>query len=378
MSLIQELQNKNVVEYGVYPDALAEKIESFQNAEAVVAALNNSDVVGPALQLLEKNPQKVFDGMKLLAEEVHAESLVLHIPNYAKDLAEKLSRIADENHVEVRLGIVNKRATANCFVTHIASCADVKDVADGTYKEGCYVSVNGGEFHKVDASVKLCELLGTEVKGVQCGYELLDACALEKTVGEVNPENGVICALTKNDCVVDTVDKWLVNCRVQSCGKCVFCREGLLQLEAMAKDITIGKGRMDELDITREIGEAMTYSTPCSMGQNASRMALTAQEAFAGEYEEHIKKKKCAADVCTAFQKVYVDPTACTGCGKCQEVCPVHAIDGADGYIHIVFDHWCTRCGNCVTACPEGAIHKTTDRVPKLPDRMMRVGRFHK
>ena len=44
----------------------------------------------------------------------------------------------------------------------------------------------------------------------------------------------------------------------------------------MQKDVTIGKGRLDELDMTREIGEAMTFSTPCSMGQNASRIALSA------------------------------------------------------------------------------------------------------
>lgn len=200
---------------------------------------------------------------------------------------------------------------------------------------------------------------------------------VELTVGEAGIENGVLNAITDADCVVDLAQKQLLESRKQSCGKCVFCREGILQLEAMQKDVTVGKGVLSALDMTREIGEAMTYSTPCSMGQNASRIALSAVEAFRGEYEEHIKKRKCAADVCAAFRKVYIDPLACTGCAKCQSACPTDAIDGAEGYIHIVFDNWCTKCGKCLESCPENAIHLTTGRVPKLPKKMMRPGRFH-
>ena len=60
----------------------------------------------------------------------------------------------------------------------------------------------------------------------------------------------------------------------------------------MQKEVKDGKGKAEFIDMTKEIGEAMTYSTPCSMGQNSSRIALTAVEKFAGEYEAHIKKKK--------------------------------------------------------------------------------------
>ena len=56
--------------------------------------------------------------------------------------------------------------------------------------------------------------------------------------------------------------------------------------------------------------------------------------------------------------------------------CPADAMDGAKGYIHVVADFLCTRCGACIPACPESAIVKTAGAAPKLPDRMMRVGRF--
>ena len=355
---------------------MAEKLAACRGAEGLVVALNNADVEGPALDLLRDCPEKIFTGMALTAEILGTERKVLHIPDYASELMESLAGAEETHGVELVQGIVNVRACAKCCVTHIVTMADIADIAAGTYEDGVYVSVNGGKFTKVSGGTKLVALLGDQVKGVKTGYVVRTPKALELTVAEAGIENGALNAITDGDCVVSLVQGQLLACRKQSCGKCVFCREGLLQLEAMQKDMTIGKGRLDELDLTKEIGEAMIFSTPCSMGQNASRIALSAVDAFRGEYDEHIKKRRCPADVCTAFRKVYVDPTACTGCAKCQTACPAGAIDGADGYIHMVFNNWCTKCGECITACPENAIHLTTGQVPKLPGKMMRVGRF--
>ena len=38
----------------------------------------------------------------------------------------------------------------------------------------------------------------------------------------------------------------------------------------------------------------------------------------------------------------------------------------------------CDRCGKCVEACEEECIHITTGKVPKLPDRLTKVGKFKK
>ena len=376
MAILNEIRAAALKDYGVYAEDLADKLAAHKGADALVVALNNADTEGAALQLLKTDAKKVFAGMELTARELGTEKKVLHIPTYAVDLREALAEQAKAENVELAEGIVNVRACAASCICHIVTMAEVSDLADGSYTEGVYVSVNGGSFAKVPGDTRLRELLGGDVKGVRTGYVIRDAKALELTVAEAGIENGVLNAIRAADCVVDLTQKQLLACRAQSCGKCVFCREGLLQLEAMQRDMTVGKGALTQLDMTHEIGEAMVYSTPCSMGQNASRIALTAVDAFRGEYEEHIKKHKCAADVCTAFRKVYIDPTACTGCTACQASCPNNAIDGANGYIHLVFDNWCSKCGRCIDACPEKAIHLTTGRVPKLPDRMLRVGRF--
>ncbi|MFQ7549038.1 MAG: 4Fe-4S dicluster domain-containing protein [Blautia marasmi] len=73
---------------------------------------------------------------------------------------------------------------------------------------------------------------------------------------------------------------------------------------------------------------------------------------------------------------MYIDPQKCMGCGKCQETCEGSYIEGLNGYIHMIEDTDCTKCGKCIGACPESAIISTTGRVPGLPDRLTKVGRF--
>lgn len=377
MEILEQISSFGLQEYGVYPEDMSQKLAAHKGTQVLIVALNNADVEGTALALLANDAKKIFKGMALTAEILGAHTKLLYIPDYAADLMNALAPMAKEEGVELVLGIVDVRACEKSCITHIVTMAEIADIAAGTYKQGMYLSVNGGKFSKVPVSTKLSDLLGTEVKGVKTGYFVCTPKALDLTVAEANIENGVLHAITDKQCVVSLVQKQLMDCRKQSCGKCVFCREGLLQLEAMQKDVTVGKGRMDELGLTEEIGLAMKFSTPCSMGQNASRIALSAVEAFQNEYEEHIRKHKCAADGCIALRKIYVDPTVCTGCTKCQPACPYDAIDGAVGYIHIVFDNWCTKCGACINACPEHAIHLTTARVPKLPDRMLRIGKFN-
>ena len=52
---------------------------------------------------------------------------------------------------------------------------------------------------------------------------------------------------------------------------------------------------------------------------------------------------------------VYVDKDKCTGCGVCQDSCPVGAIQLVEN-VAAVDPMKCTECGACVDACPIGAI----------------------
>jgi Na+-translocating ferredoxin:NAD+ oxidoreductase RNF subunit RnfB len=197
-------------------------------------------------------------------------------------------------------------------------------------------------------------------------------------VGEFNIPNGLIKTLTEDNCIIHEVNQWMAAYHKQSCGKCVFCREGLIQLHGMIKDTTEGKGKEEYISIINEIGSAMIYSTLCSLGQESAKIALSSLEHFSQEFEEHIKKKKCNAKICSSFQMIYIDPIICQGCEDCQDVCPVDCIDGKKGFIHMIDEFECTKCGECIKACEYGAIIQTTGRVPKLPDRLIKCGKFRK
>lgn len=384
--VMQEIVSLGIRNYGVYQDELAKVLENAKKesrnsgkAAALAAGLNNSDTKGVLLEVLEKDPQRIFCGMKIAAHALAAEEVYLYLPESAKELAAKLSDEAEKMGIRVEVGLIDRRAIKEAALCHIIALGELADAFTGKKEEGIYLSVNGGEVKKVPKDIKLSELLDTEhIKAVAAGYRLLTPEELSVTAEEAGIENGVLLGLTTENCIVKEVEEALMQSKMQSCGKCVFCREGLIQLVEMHKDTTGGKGKMEYIHLVKEIGSAMEFSSLCSMGQKSAEIALSAIEKFPEEYEAHIKKRNCPAGVCTSFTNIYIDPLSCNGCGDCMDVCPADCIEGKSGYIHMIEDIDCIKCGKCIPVCEEEAVILTTGKVPKLPLRLTKVGKFKK
>lgn len=384
--VLNKIREANLSEYGIYAQPLFDRLMAAKTESAeeqkelgVVAALNNADTEHVLLTVLKEQPEKVMEGISIAAYALETEKKSLHIPEEETELFESLKDIAEKYGVELVTGIVNVRAAKGCAVLHIVTVKNLADLFDGNFEDGVYVSVNKEQLQKVATDKKIAELIDTDdVKALYFGYEYHTPEAAELTVGEAGITNGVIRVLTSKDCIVQECQKELFASRKTSCGKCVFCREGLIQLDHMQKEITEGRGKAEFIDLTKEIGEAMCYSTPCSMGQVSAKAALSATELFTKEYEEHIKKKNCPAGACTSFVNIYIDPSLCNGCGECMDVCPKDCIEGKAKYIHMIDDFDCTKCGKCMEVCEEDAIVQTTGKLPKLPNRLTKVGKFRK
>lgn len=52
----------------------------------------------------------------------------------------------------------------------------------------------------------------------------------------------------------------------------------------------------------------------------------------------------------------HIDEAECIGCVKCVRACPVDAIVGAAGQMHVILARECTGCGLCVAPCPVDCI----------------------
>ncbi len=384
--VLNKIREANLSEYGIYAQPLFDRLMAAKTESAeeqkelgVVAALNNADTEHVLLTVLKEQPEKVMEGISIAAYALETEKKSLHIPEEETELFESLKDIAEKYGVELVTGIVNVRAAKGCAVLHIVTVKNLADLFDGNFEDGVYVSVNKEQLQKVATDKKIAELIDTDdVKALYFGYEYHTPEAADITVGEAKITDGVIRVLTSKDCIVQECQKELLESRKTSGGKCVFCREGLIQLEHMQKEITEGRGKTEFIDLTKEIGEAMCYSTPCSMGQVSAKAALSATELFTKEYEEHIKKKNCPAGACTSFVNIYIDPSLCNGCGECMDVCPKDCIEGKAKYIHMIDDFDCTKCGKCMEVCEEDAIVQTTGKLPKLPNRLTKVGKFRK
>jgi NADH-quinone oxidoreductase subunit F len=182
--------------------------------------------------------------------------------------------------------------------------------------------------------------------------------------------------LDSSTCAVDMLVRALSRLRETSCGKCPLCREGTYQLNAMVNDIARGKGKAGDLPLMSDMAAAVELGAFCQFGRTMARSLASAFAVFAEEIADHVKRKKCPAGVCAAFQTLVILPEKCTGCGECLDVCDEDAIEGKKAYIHMIRDEDCTKCGACVKACPEKAIVAVGAITPRLPKRLTRVGQF--
>lgn len=397
-AVLDRIRKEGIREYGVENADLASKVEKAledhceEEPMIVAGGLNNHDFSGMLLQIVREEPQKVLNGLETIAYVSGAERKILYLPETETELAGSLKKEIGELglHIEVENGIVDARLLRDGITCHVETLAAVADAVEGKYQADTLVSVVKYTDSETMEEVKAPAYVGfgTAVKELTGGLEGVKAVQVGDTLylpeeveglvltKETALGDGVIKVYTEGCCLLDSAVKKLLESRKKSCGKCTFCREGLLQLYTRMKEIVDGKGDPASPGIMEEIGRAMAFSGSCTLGNNGSAFVLETLKKFGNEYTDHIKKKKCTAGTCTAFINMYIDPGKCTGCGKCIPACADDLIEGLPGYIHMIEDVDCTKCGTCMEICPEDAIVRTTANVPRIPDRLTRVGRF--
>jgi NADH-quinone oxidoreductase subunit F len=80
---------------------------------------------------------------------------------------------------------------------------------------------------------------------------------------------------------------------VESCGKCVPCREGTGWLEKVLSRIENGNAEMKDLDLLQDISDAIYGNCFCPLGDSAAEVVSAIFKHFRGEFEAHVKNGVC-------------------------------------------------------------------------------------
>ena len=110
--------------------------------------------------------------------------------------------------------------------------------------------------------------------------------------------SGSMIVADSDTCMVDLAKRFLSFTQTESCGKCVLCREGTVQMLEFLTDITEGRGKPKDIDLLLELSEGVKLGSLCALGGTAPNPVQTTIRYFREEYEAHIKKRQCPARVC--------------------------------------------------------------------------------
>jgi NADH:ubiquinone oxidoreductase subunit F (NADH-binding)/(2Fe-2S) ferredoxin len=174
-------------------------------------------------------------------------------------------------------------------------------------------------------------------------------------VGAMMGSGGMI-VVDESTCIVDLARYFVSFTTEESCGKCTPCREGTKQMLHLLTRMCEGKATSDDLVALESLAQTIKSASLCGLGQTAPNPVLSAIKHFRGEFEAHIRDKKCVAGVCRELITVTISQEACTGCGACKKVCAVEAISGTPKKAHSINEKTCIRCGACRNVCAFDAV----------------------
>ena len=167
--------------------------------------------------------------------------------------------------------------------------------------------------------------------------------------------SGGLVALDDRDCLVEMSRYFLRFTSQESCGKCTFCRIGTKRMLEILERLCDGRGRPEDVASLEELGDRVSRTSLCGLGQTAPNPALTALRYFRDEFEAHVSEKRCPAGRCAALTEYRIN-AACTGCSLCAQVCPVGAITYRPHERHAIERDLCTRCDMCFQVCEDQAV----------------------
>jgi bidirectional [NiFe] hydrogenase diaphorase subunit len=140
---------------------------------------------------------------------------------------------------------------------------------------------------------------GGTIKAVQTGGPsggCIPAHALDTPVdyeslgklGSIMGSGGMI-VMDQDTNMVDVARFFMEFCMDESCGKCIPCRAGTVQMHHLLSKIMEGKGTARDLQKLEELCDMVKSTSLCGLGQTAPNPTLSTLRFFRNEYEERLQ-----------------------------------------------------------------------------------------
>ncbi|HUU63659.1 MAG TPA: FAD-dependent oxidoreductase [Dehalococcoidia bacterium] len=207
------------------------------------------------------------------------------------------------------LGTEKNEGTAVFALTGKIAISGLVEVPMGTSIASIIFDIGGGiprgkQFKAVQTGGPSGGCIPTQFMDVPVEFDSL------AKLGSIMGSGGMV-VMDNSTCMVEIARYFLSFTQAESCGKCIPCRLGTKQMLEILTRITQGKGRDEDIDTLITIAKVVQECSLCGLGQSCPNPVLTTLKYFLGEYETHIKEKKCPGAVCDALM---ISP--------CQHTCP--------------------------------------------------------
>jgi bidirectional [NiFe] hydrogenase diaphorase subunit len=150
---------------------------------------------------------------------------------------------------------------------------------------------DGGQFKAAQTGGPSGGCIPAEYLDTPVDYESL------RELGSIMGSGGLI-VMDDRSCMPDVAKFFMQFCMDESCGKCVPCRVGTVQMYRILERITSGSATPDDLTLLEELCTMVRETSLCGLGQSAPNPVLSTLRYFRDEYETHIRERRCPAGAC--------------------------------------------------------------------------------
>jgi bidirectional [NiFe] hydrogenase diaphorase subunit len=123
-----------------------------------------------------------------------------------------------------------------------------------------------------------------------------------RALGSIMGSGGLV-VMDDASCMPNVARFFMEFCTDESCGKCVPCRVGTVQMHRILQRITDGSATPEDLQILEELCIMVQETSLCGLGMSAPNPVLSTLHFFRDEYEAHIQRRQCPAGVCQMTEK---------------------------------------------------------------------------